>query len=105
MVATSQGSMAQTQQGRMHTSIKEGSKTDTQEYATKSGPSQGIISTGGGGDKPPGKPNNTKKEPDTKTTDELEEEEEDSDRTKTVSMSSVPSDYKVESENGLEMSL
>ena len=79
MVATSQGSMAQTQQGKMHTSKKEGSKTGTQEYATKSEPSRGIISMGGGGDKPPRKPHNTKKEPDTKTTDELEEEEEDSD--------------------------
>ena len=105
MVATSQGSMAQTQQGRMHTSKKEGSKTGTQEYATKSGPSWGIISTGGGGDKPPRKPHNTKKEPDTKTTDELEEEQEDLDRTETVSMSSVPSDYKVVSKDGIEMSL
>ena len=107
MAATSQGStgMAQTQQGRMHTSKKEGSKAGTQDYATKSGPSLGIISTGGGGDKPPRKPHNTKKEPDTKTTDELEEAEEDLDRTETVSMSSEPSDYKVVSKNGIEMSL
>ena len=58
IAATSQGStgMAQTQQGGMHTSKKEGSKAGTQEYATKSGPSRRIISTGGGGDKPPRKP-------------------------------------------------
>ena len=97
--------MAQTLQGRMHSSKKEGSKTGTQEYATKSGPSRGIISMGGGGDKPPRKPHNTKKEPDTKVTDKLEEEEEDSDRTETVSMSSVPSHYKVVSKDGIEMSL
>ena len=60
---------------------------------------------GGGGDKPPRKLHNTKKEPDTKVTDELEDEEEDSDRTETVSMSSVPSDYKVVSKDGIEMSL
>ena len=106
MVATSQGSMAQTQQGKVHTSKKEGSKTGTQEYAIKSGPSWGNISVGGeGGDKLPRKPHNTKKEPDTKVTDELEEEKEDSERTETVSMSSVPSDYKVISKDGVEMSL
>ena len=68
MAATSQGSTGtvQSQQGRMHTSKKEGSKAGTQEYATKSGSSRGIISMGGGGDKPPRKPHNTKKEPDTK---------------------------------------
>ena len=60
---------------------------------------------GGGGDKPPRKPHNTKKEPGTKTTDELEEEEEDLDRTEKVSMSSVPSDYRVISKDGIEMSL
>ena len=56
------------------------------------------------GIKPPRKPHNTKKEPDTKVTDELEEEE-DSDRTETVSMSLVPSDYKVVSKDRIEMSL
>ena len=73
--------------------------------ATKSGPPLGIIGAGGGGDKPPRKPHDIMKEPDTKITDELEEEEEDLDRTETVSMSSVPSDYKVVSKNGIEMSL
>ena len=101
----SQGSMAQTQQRKVHTSKKEGSKTGTQEYAIKSGPSWGIISVGEGGDKPPRKPHSTKKEHDTKVTDELKEEEEDSDRTETVSMSSGPSDYKVVSKDRVEMSL
>ena len=106
MAATSQGSMAQTRQGKVHTSKKEGSKTGTQEYAIKSGPSQENISAGGrGGDKPPRKPHNTKKEPDTKVTDELEKEKEDSDKTETVSLSSAPSDYKVISTDGVEMSL
>ena len=105
MVAVSRGGATQTQQGRVHTSKKEGSKTGTQEHTIKSGSPRGIISAGGGGDKPPRRPHNTKKEPDTKVTDELEEEEEDSDRTETVSMSSVPSDYKVVSKDGIEMSL
>ena len=105
MAAMSQGSMAQTQQGKVHTTKREGSKTGTQEYAIKLGPSQGIISVGGGGDKPPRKPHNTKKEPDTKVTVKLEEEAEDSDRIETVSMSSVPTDYKVVSKYGVEMSL
>ena len=48
MVATSQGSsgMAQTEQGGIHASKKEGSKAGTQEYATKLGSSRRIISTG-----------------------------------------------------------
>ena len=106
-VAASQGStgMVQTKQGGIHASKKEGSKAGTQEYATKLGSSQRIISMGGGGDKPPRKPHNTKKEPDTKTNNELEEEEEDSDSTETISISSVPSDYKVISKEGIEMSL
>ena len=104
-VATSQGGTAQTQRRKVNTSKGENSKTGTQVPATASGPPQRIISAGGGGDKPPRKPHNTKKEPDTKVTDDLEGEEEDSDRTETVSMSSVPSDYKVVSKNGIEMSL
>ena len=101
----SQRGTAQTQQGKTYTSREGSNKTGTKASATISEPPKRIISTGGGGDKPPRKPHNSKKEPDIKVTDDLEEEEEDSNRTETVSMSSVPSDYRVVSKNGTEMSL
>ena len=42
MAAASQGGATQTQQGKVHTSKKEGSKTGTQEHTTKSGSPQGM---------------------------------------------------------------